>query len=39
MKEKLEIISGIRFDIMIKKNAEPVILHRVFKDMRYATAY
>lgn len=39
MKEKLEAETGITFDIMMKKNAEPVILHRAFKDMRYATAH
>jgi len=39
MKNKLETQTGIPFDIMVKKNAEPVILHRAFKDMQYATAY
>jgi uncharacterized protein len=39
MKQKLETQTGIHFDIMIKKNAEPVILHRANKDMLYATAH
>ena len=39
LKNKLEQQTGIIFDIMIRKNAEPVILHRAFKDMQYATAY
>ena len=38
IKQKLETQTGIPFDIMVKKNAEPVILHRALKDMRYATA-
>ena len=39
MKHNLENLTGIPFDIMLKKNAEPVILHRAFKDMQYATAH
>lgn len=39
MKRKLEAHTGIHFDIMMKKNAEPVILYRAFKDMQYATGY
>ena len=39
MKQKLEAKTGIHFDIMMKKNAEPVILYRALKDMQYATAY
>jgi uncharacterized protein len=39
LKNKLETQTGISFDIMLKKNAEPVILHRAFKDMQYATAH
>ncbi len=39
LKDKLEKQTGISFDILVKKNAEPVILHRAFKDMQYATAY
>jgi len=39
LKNKLQTITGIPFDIMIKKNAEPVILLRASKDMQYATAY
>ena len=39
IKQKLETQTGIPFDIMVKKNAEPVILHRALKDMRYATAH
>ncbi len=39
LKDKLEKQTGISFDILLKKNAEPVILHRAFKDMQYATAY
>jgi predicted nucleotidyltransferase len=39
MKQQLEAQTGIPFDIMMKKNAEPVILYRAFKDMQYATAY
>jgi len=39
LKNKLETQTGISFDIMIKKNAEPVILYRALKDMQYATAH
>lgn len=39
LKNKLEKQTGITFDIIIKKNAEPVILYRALKDMQYATAY
>lgn len=39
LKNTLETETGIPFDIMTKKNAEPVILHRAFKDMQYATKY
>lgn len=39
IKEKLETKTGILFDIMVKKNAEPVILHRALKDMRYAAEH
>ena len=39
LKNKLETQTGISFDIMLKKNAEPVILHRAYKDMQYATAH
>lgn len=39
LKQKLETQTGITFDIMIKKNAEPVILHRALKEMLYATAH
>lgn len=39
MKQKLESQTGIHFDIMMKKNAEPVILYRALKDMQYATAH
>ena len=39
LKNTLENLTGIAFDIMMKKNAEPVILHRAFKDMQYATAH
>lgn len=39
LKNALETETGFTFDIMIKKNAEPVILYRAFKEMQYATAY
>ncbi len=39
LKNTLETQTGIPFDIMVKKNAEPVILHRAFKDMKFASAY
>ncbi len=39
LKNSREKETGITFDIVVKKNAEPVILHRAFKDMKYATAY
>ena len=39
LKNKLKTLTGIPFDIMIKKNAEPVILLRASKDMKYASAY
>lgn len=35
-KQQLEAETGISFDIMLKKYAEPVVLHRAMKDMRYA---
>lgn len=38
LKYTLETLSGIRFDIITKKNAEPVILYRALKDMKYAVA-
>lgn len=38
LKSKLEDLVGIQFDIMTQKDAEPVILYRAFKDMKYATA-
>lgn len=39
IRQVLELQTGIPFDIMLKKNAEPIILHRAFKEMKYATAY
>ena len=39
LKDQLEALTGIPFDIMMKKNAEPLILQRAQKDMQYATAY
>ena len=39
LKNKLETQTGIPFDIMLKKNAEPVILYRALKDMQYATTH
>ena len=39
MKQALETQTGIAFDILIKKNAEPVILHRAFKEMLHATTH
>ena len=39
LKNKLESKTGIPFDIMLKKNAEPVILHRALKDMLYAPTH
>ena len=38
LKSKLEDLVGIQFDIMTQKDAEPVILYRALKDMKYATA-
>ena len=38
LKSLLESETGIRFDIMQKKYAEPVILYRALKDMQYAAA-
>ena len=38
LKVLLEMETGIPFDIMQKKYAEPVILHRALKDMQYAAA-
>jgi predicted nucleotidyltransferase len=35
-KQQLEAETGISFDIMLKKYAEPVVLYRAMKDMRYA---
>ncbi len=39
LKKKLEQQTGIPFDIMVKKTAEPVILFRALKDMQYAAAH
>ena len=39
LKNKLETKTGFSFDIMLKKNAEPVILHRALKDMQYAASH
>lgn len=36
LKETLERETGLPVDIMQKKYAEPVILHRAQKDMKYA---
>lgn len=38
LKSLLETETGIPFDIMQKKYAEPVILYRALKDMQYAAA-
>lgn len=38
LKETLERETGLPVDIMQKKYAEPVILHRALKDMKYAAA-
>jgi len=38
LKELLEKKTGLQVDIMQKKYAEPVILYRALKDMRYAAA-
>lgn len=35
-KQQLEAETGISFDIMLKKYAEPVVLYRALKEMRYA---
>jgi predicted nucleotidyltransferase len=35
-KQQLEAETGIPFDIMLKKYAEPVVLYRAMKEMRYA---
>jgi predicted nucleotidyltransferase len=37
IKSVLEKETGIVFDIMLGRFAEPVILHRAIKDMKYAT--
>ena len=39
LKETLEDAAGIAVDIMLKQYAEPVILHRALKDMKYGSAY
>ncbi len=39
LKESLEEAAGIAVDIMLKQYAEPVILYRALKDMKYASAY
>lgn len=38
LKSTLEALVGVQFDIMTQKDAEPVILYRATKDMKYATA-
>lgn len=38
LKELLQRQTGLPIDIMQKKYAEPVILHRALKDMKYAAA-
>ncbi len=37
LKIELEKISGKKIDMMIKRYAEPIILHRAKKDMKYFT--
>lgn len=39
LKNRLEMKTGIPLDIMTKKYAEPVILHRAMKEMLYATPH
>lgn len=39
LKKRLEAASGMTVDIMLKQYAEPVILYRALKDMKYASAY
>jgi predicted nucleotidyltransferase len=39
LKKSLEAASGVSVDIMLKQYAEPVILYRALKEMKYASAY
>lgn len=39
LKTYLEEKLGMRVDIMVKQFADPVILYRAQKDMKYATVY
>ena len=37
LKNELSKITGKGVDIMLKKYANPIILHRAIKDMKYVT--
>ncbi len=39
MKEEIQLDLKTPVDILVKEFAEPIILHRAMKDMRYATRY
>ncbi|GBU23989.1 hypothetical protein R83H12_00609 [Fibrobacteria bacterium R8-3-H12] len=38
LKRDLEILTNKKIDIMIKKYANPIVLHRALKDMIYVSA-
>jgi len=38
LKKDLEILTNKKIDIMIKKYANPIVLHRALKDMVYVSA-
>jgi len=38
LKRDLEILTNKKIDIMIKKYANPIVLHRALKDMVYVSA-
>lgn len=38
LKEYLQVNLNVPVDIMMKEYAEPIILHRALKDIKYATA-
>ena len=38
LKNQIEALTGYKVDVVQRKYAEPVILHRALKEARYATA-
>lgn len=38
LKVKLQTLLNLKVDLVVKKLADPVILYRVYKDLKYVTA-